>query len=343
VTAAAILAVDGGNSKVDLLLVGADGRLIGFRRGPTISHQQVGIAPGMQRLTALATQLAADSGLVRALPIADLGAYCLAGADFPAEIRALERALEGSGLASRTLVRNDTFAALRAGASRSWGVVLICGHGVNGAAVGEDRRVARFDAVGDISGDWGGGHALGQAALAAAVRAQDGRGPGTQLQRSVPRFFGRRSIGVLVRDLYYERVSNEQLGDLAPMVFEAAEREDAVARGIVNRLADELIAMAGALIRRTRLQQAGPEVVLAGGVFRTREPGFYERLEAGIRAVAPDAKLVRLEAPPVLGAAIIGLEALGLEDTDLERAEARLRADLGDQASHARAPLRSPQ
>jgi N-acetylglucosamine kinase-like BadF-type ATPase len=326
-TAAAILAVDGGNSKADVLLAAADGRLLGFRRGPTISHQQVGIAPGMQRLIALATQLAAEAGLSTALPIAEVGAYGLAGADFPAEVRALERALAATGLAGRTLVHNDTFAALRAGASRSWGVVLICGHGINGAAIGRDGQVARFDAVGEISGDWGGGHSLGQAALAAAVRAQDGRGPGTQLQRSVPRFFGRRSIGTLVRDLYYERLSPEQLADLAPMVFDAAEGEDAVARGIVNRLADELIAMAGALIRRTRLQGAGPEVVLAGGVFRTREPGFYARLEAGIKAVAPGATFVRLVAPPVLGAALIGLEALEY-GAGLGRAEARLRADL---------------
>ena len=325
---AAILAVDGGNSKVEVLLASREGALLGFRRGPTISHQQVGIAPGMERLIALATELAASSGISRALPIADLGAYCLAGADFAPEVRALEDALERTGLAKRTLVRNDSFAALRAGASRRWGVVLICGHGVNGAAIGQDGRVARFDAVGDISGDWGGGHSVGQAALAAAVRADDGRGPNTQLRRSVPRFFGRRSIGSLVRDLYYDRLSSEQLADLAPLVFDVAAEDDPVARAIVDRLADELIAMAGALIRRTRLQRAGPEVVLAGGVFRTREPGFYTRLEAGVRAVAPSAELVRIEAPPVLGAALIGLEAVDLAGDALASAEARLRAEL---------------
>src|SRR5438067_471006 len=132
---AAILAVDGGNSKVEVLLASREGALLAFRRGPTISHQQVGIAPGMERLIALATAVAAESGLPARLPIADLGAYCLAGADFAPEVRALEEALERTRLANRTLVRNDSFAALRAGALRRWGVVLICGHGVNGAAI----------------------------------------------------------------------------------------------------------------------------------------------------------------------------------------------------------------
>jgi N-acetylglucosamine kinase-like BadF-type ATPase len=331
--AASILAVDGGNSKADVLLATADGGVLGFRRGATVSHQQVGLEAGVERLSDLALSIAQDAGLSASLPLADVGAYCLAGADFPAEERKLQRGLEATGLAETTIVRNDCFAALRAGATRPWGVALICGHGVNGAAVGRDGREARFDAVGDISGDWGGGAGVGQAGLAAAVRSGDGRGPKSALEDIVARHFGRRSIGAVVRDLYYERTPYSRIDELSAVVFEAARDGDPVARGIVDRLADELIAMARALIRRTRLQQAGPEVVLGGGVFRTTEPGFYARLDAGIRAVAPEARLVRLELPPVLGAALIGLDALGLARSACARAEARLRTELAAKAA----------
>ena len=47
---AAILAVDGGNSKTDVALVAADGRLLAAVRGPSTSHQAVGMAAGMKRL-----------------------------------------------------------------------------------------------------------------------------------------------------------------------------------------------------------------------------------------------------------------------------------------------------
>ena len=331
---AAVLAVDGGNSKADIALAAQDGRLLGFGHGPTISHQQVGLEAGMARLVEQATTVARGARLdPDRRPIAAVGSYCLAGADFPAEVRLLERGIAGTGLAARSFVRNDTFGALRAGATRRWGVVLICGHGINAAAIGRDGRTARFDAIGEYSGDWGGGHGIATAGLGAAVRAGDGRGRATALEERVARHFGRRSIGAVVRDLYYERVPHERYDELAPLVFDTAAEGDVVARSVVDRLADELVAMATALIRRTHLERAEPEVVLAGGVFRTREPGFYARLEQGVRRVSPGASFVRLELPPVLGAALMGLEELGLDAADLERAEARLRSDLG---AHAR-------
>jgi N-acetylglucosamine kinase-like BadF-type ATPase len=328
VTRAAVLAVDGGNSKADVLLASATGEVIGFTRGGTISHQQIGLDAGMARLTELALAVDRGAGGTGSAPVADVGSYSLAGADFPAEIRLLERGIAATGLAPRTFVHNDTFGALRAGASRPWGVVLICGHGINAAAIGRDGRRARFDAIGEYSGDWGGGHGVAMAGLAAAVRADDGRGPRTALEDRVARHFGRRSIRAVVRDLYYERADHDTLDGVAPLVFAVAAEGDIAARSIVDRLADELVAMATALIRRTRLERAGPEVVLAGGVFRTEEPGFYARLERGVGRVSPAATLVRLSYPPVLGAALMGLEQLGLDEARLAAAEARLRAGL---------------
>lgn len=336
-TRAAILGVDGGNSKVELLLVAADGHILGYRRAETISHQQVGLEAGMNRLVRLAHDTAREAGIgdgpedggvdERNGALAEVGAFCLAGADFPAEVRRLRGALAATGLADRVVVENDTLAVLRAGASRRWGVGIVCGQGINGVAVGADGRIARFDGVGEISGDWGGATSVGQAALAAAARATDGRGSRTALTRLVPGHFGRRTVAALVRDLYYGRINADRLADLSPLVFEAATDGDAVARGIVDRLADELLVMIGALVRRTRLGRREPEVVLAGGVFRNRDVAFYRHLEAGIEATAPGARMVRLAVPPVIGAALIGLDALDLPAHVSGPSEARLRAE----------------
>jgi N-acetylglucosamine kinase-like BadF-type ATPase len=300
-----VLAVDGGNSKTDVTVVEEAGRVRAAVRGPTVSHQAVGLGEGMARLT----ELARRAGVSPEAP-AEVGVFALAGADYPSDIRTLERGIRGLGLAHEVVVVNDTMAALRAGSRRPWGVALICGQGVNGAAVAPDGRVARFDGVGDISGDWGGGGSLGMAAQAAAVRARDGRGPRTSLERLVPAHFGLGSVGAVVRALYDGRIEQGRLGELSPLVFEAAVAGDAVARGIVDRLADELGVMAAALIRRLRLGRLDPDVVLAGGVFRAEDPAFYDRLEATVLEAAPAARIVRLEAPPVLGSALLGLERL---------------------------------
>ena len=106
--------------------------------------------------------------------------YCLAGADYPSDIRLLRAAFDVAVPTASSLVLNDTFAALRAGSTRPWGIALICGQGINGAAVAPTGRRFRFAGVGDISGDWGGGTSIGQAGLGAAVRARDGRGPRTE-------------------------------------------------------------------------------------------------------------------------------------------------------------------
>jgi N-acetylglucosamine kinase-like BadF-type ATPase len=326
-TGAAVLAVDGGNSKADLALVAQDGSLIAAVHGPTISHQAVGLEAGMAGLLQLAAQCVPGPEPL-APPLAELGVFGLAGADYPEDVRLLRRAIEELGLTESTVILNDTFAALRAGTHRPWGVVLICGQGINAAAVAPDGRSARFDGVGEYSGDWGGGGGVGQAGLAAAVRGRDGRGPRTTLERLVPAHFGLASPVAVTKALYFGRIEEKELPFLAPVVFEAAVAGDAVARSIIDRLADELTGMARALIRRLRLGRLDPEVVLAGGVFKADDPLFHERLRAGILAAAPQASIVRLTAPPVLGAALVGLDRLAPGGAAPSGIEARLRSDL---------------
>jgi N-acetylglucosamine kinase-like BadF-type ATPase len=309
---AAVLAVDGGNSKTDIALVAADGALLATVHGPTTSHQAVGLEAGMARLVELVEEAARRAGLdPGARPMAEIGVHALAGADYPPDIRMLEKALAATGLTRRDVVVNDCLGALWAGAGDGWGIALVCGQGINGAAVAPDGRTARFDAVGDISGDWGGGTSVGMAGLAAAVRARDGRGPRTSLERSVPEHFGLSRPSAVTRAMYTGRVKEVRAGELSPVVFAAATEGDAVARSIVDRLADELATMAVALARRTGLTRSPTDVVLAGGVFRATDGAFYERIESGIRSVVRDAHLVRLDVPPVAGAALHGLELVG--------------------------------
>lgn len=327
-----LLAVDGGNSKADVVLVGTDGTLLAAVRGATISHQAVPLDEGVRRLTDLVATVRAAAG-IDAEP--GQAVYCLAGADYPSDIRLLRNAFGAAVLTKDSLVLNDTFAALRAGSTRPWGIALICGQGINGAAVAPGGQRVRFAGVGDISGDWGGGTSMGQAGLGAAVRARDGRGPRTELERTIPAAVGLTRPEAVTRAFYDGRLVEAGIGDLAPVVFATAAAGDAVARSIVDRLADELAVMAGALARRTGLTRLDPEVVLAGGVFRTTDAAFHAGLADRLRATIPAARIVRLAAPPVLGAALIGLDRLngGLRDPEVQT---RLRAAIEAWSATAR-------
>jgi N-acetylglucosamine kinase-like BadF-type ATPase len=192
-----VLAVDGGNSKTDVVIVAESGELRGRVIGPTVSHQVIGARAGADRLAELVADVQRHAGARRPR----MGVYCLAGADFPSDVRLIKRELRRVTLADEETVMNDTFAALRAGAEKGWGVVLICGQGINGAAIAPNGRVARFAGIGDLSGDWGGGGGLGEAALASAIRARDGRGPRTSLEQAVAAHFGRKTPEAVMLDM----------------------------------------------------------------------------------------------------------------------------------------------
>jgi len=322
-----VLAVDGGNSKVDLALVAADGRLLAAVRGSTISHQAIPLAEAERRLSGFLVLARAAAGLTGRDRLA-LAVACLAGADYPGDIRQLRSAFAETTGADDLLVINDTFAVLRAGASRPWGIALICGQGINGAAVSVDGRRIRFAGVGDVAGDWGGGTSVGQAGLAAAVRGQDGRGPRTALERTVPAFLGVGRPDQATYAFYTGRLDEARIGDLAPTVFATAVAGDPVARAIIDRLADELVVMAAALARRANLLRRDPEIVLGGSVFRTDDAAFHERLRAGLVAAVPAARIVRLASPPVLGAALLGLDRLAHSGATDPAVAERLRSGL---------------
>jgi N-acetylglucosamine kinase-like BadF-type ATPase len=330
-----VLAVDVGNRKTDLALIAADGTLIGAVRGPTASHQAVGLERGLDRLVELATRAAAAAGdpsatlaagarPAPATPIARVGAFCLAGADTPRDVRRLTRAIGRRGLVVDVLVRNDTDAALRAGAPDGWGVVLVCGEGFNCLGVHPDGRSIRFAALGTISGDWGGGYGLGMAALAAALRGRDGRGPRTALEQAIPAHFGLRRPLDVTYAIYEGRLAKRQVGELAPVVFAVARAGDTEARRIADHQADELAGAAVATIRRLRLVRADVPVILSGGVFRTDDATFQTRLRERIRAGVPRAQVAPLGVPPVAGAALLGLDRLAAPASARERLRTEL-------------------
>jgi N-acetylglucosamine kinase-like BadF-type ATPase len=304
-----LVVVDGGGSKIDAAVVASDGSVLGAARVVSSEHDGVGRAVHLE-LVATAVGLAGgDAGVaVDGRPLADLGVYCLAGADLPTDDRRIARWLGARGLTRTALVRNDTFAVLRAGTERNWGVAVVCGYGTNCSAVAPDGRTFRFPAIGALSGDWGGGTDLGAAALWHAVRAEDGRGEPTSLRALVPAHFGLRRVRQVVEGMYRGRIPEERIVELAPLIFRAAAEDDAVARRVVDRQADEVVAMGGTAIRRLRMSDLDVDVVLGGGVFRGEDPRFLDRIRDGFTTVAPRAQVRVLDAPPVVGAALLGLD-----------------------------------
>jgi hypothetical protein len=83
---------------------------------------------------------------------------------------------------------------------------------------------------------------------------------------------------------------------------------DPVARGIVDRLADEVVAMATVALNRLGLLAEETPVLLGGSILAARHPQLDDRIHELLAARAPKAVPRVVTAPPVLGAALLGLD-----------------------------------
>jgi N-acetylglucosamine kinase-like BadF-type ATPase len=314
----AVLAVDGGNSKTDMALVGADGSLISLVRGPLSSPQHLGVAGCLEALDLLLTEAIGE----HKGKVADVATLLLAGVDFPGEEDAVREAVVARGWARTVHVDNDTFAVLRAGTERGWGVAVTCGAGINCVGVSPDGRHARFPALGRITGDWGGGYDLGLTAVFAAARSEDGRGPRTSLEHAVPAHFGLEAPSKLAEAIHFGQIPERRVIELAPLVL-AEAADDAVAAEIVQRLAAEVVALARVALKRLGLMNDPAEVLLGGGVLQDADGDLLATIDRALREHAPNVTV-----RPTASAAIVGAALLGLDELDAgAEAQRRLRAE----------------
>ena len=300
-----VLAIDAGNSKTDVCVVSADGELLGSARGGPFRPAPGGCL-GRGRLRS-PPQLPTRCRRAGSVSVRHVAA-CLANADLPVEHEALEAAIAEAGWAPSYEVVNDTFALLRAGLDASRGVAVVCGAGINCTGVLEDGTTVRFAAVGHISGDWGGGGHLWQEAMWWAARAEDGRGPDTVLRKALPAHLGLSSMATLIEAVHLRALPEERCMELTPLLFSAAESGDEVAAGVVRRQAEEVVALAATAIRRLGATSAPIDVVLGGGVLTAGHRLLMGEITRLLADQVPLATARVVQAPPIVGAALLALD-----------------------------------
>jgi N-acetylglucosamine kinase-like BadF-type ATPase len=309
---ATVLGVDGGASKTHALIVHDSGQVLGFGQSGVANHQVEGLETALREIESAARQ-ALDQASATPAEVA-IGYFCLGGADLPEDYAMLTPALEALGLCQSVILKNDSLAALRAGLSRSWGVVVICGSGFNAAGRAPDGREIVLPGLGALSGDWGCGSDLSREMIRLVMRAWDGRGQPTLLTGLVLQALDAPSEAILLGRLYRKEIERQRVLDLVPVLFEAAEAGDDVARHLIVRMGLEVGVSAKTLIRRLDLP-ADVEIVLAGSVFKGKGSLLLDTITRTVLDSAPQARILRPRYEPVVGAALLGLDALGITPT----------------------------
>ena len=322
-----LLGVDGGNSKTDVIIADDMGQLRARVRGPGCSPDALGVSGFIDVLGPLVAAARRQAGL-HVHETIDAASLLIAGVDRPEQEQMVTRALEPLKLGRQLVVSNDTFAVLLAGSTHGHGVAVVCGAGLNAVGVTPDGKVGRYQALGELSGDWGGGYAVGLAALGAAIRGDDGRGTRTVLTALLCQRFAVDSPQAVAAAIHEGRLDSQALVDLSPLVFDAADNGDDVSCTIVDRVGDEVAAMAVAMLRRLRLTEGDTEVVLGGGLLQAGNSRLDARIQRLVHDAVSAAVLRVLDVPPVLGCARAALAKLDTPEREIAEALRVLRKNL---------------
>jgi N-acetylglucosamine kinase-like BadF-type ATPase len=300
-----VLAVDGGNSKTDVALLSASGPLLSWVRGP-------GSAIGALRAARLIGRLAGVAARRAGADLAAAHAACyLAGADVPWQVEERRAALDALGVFGSVSVGNDAWALLRLGAPASVPAVgVVCGAGLKCVArTGTSRH--EFPSLGWQTGDLSGaGDFLAREVVRVAARAEDGRGPETPLRDAVLAHLSVPSVRAVAEHLLTGELTEDRLGVLVPVVLDQALAGDPVAASVVGELAAEVGVTARAA-RRHLGGGPGWTLVLGGGLFADPAGRFLSAVRTATPGLEEEFTLAAVDAPPVVGAALLGLDHIG--------------------------------
>jgi len=313
--------VDVGGTKSHALVADESGRALGLGTGGAGNWEVVGYA-GLVATLQDVTEQALRMAAVSKPQLAGAG-FGIAGFDWSSQTEATREAIQSLGLAAPCAFVNDTIIGLIAGATQGWGVAVVSGTGCNCRGRNREGQEGRVIGGGPRFAEYAGASELVARGIEAVALAWTERAPATRLTEAFIHLTGASDAADLLEGLYLWRY--QLLAAAAPVVFQVAAQGDPVAQELVRWAGRELGSLAVGVIRQIGIEHLDFEVVLIGSMFKG-SPALTEAMSATVQAVAPKARLVRLTAPPVVGAVLLGMEQVGMET-------ARLRQTLIDSAN----------
>jgi N-acetylglucosamine kinase-like BadF-type ATPase len=305
------LGADIGATKTHTLIVDETGRALGFGESGPANHETVGYEGMFESLRNGLEHALRGAGLTKA-DITGAG-FGVAGFDWPSEYKDTDSIINRLGLDAKYKFVNDAVPGLVIGSDAGWGVVVVSGTGSNCRGWDRERkREGRVTGHGVLMGEGAGGTELMHRCMQLVGYAWSKRGPMTKLADAFIEHVGAKDLEDLIHGY---TIGAFPLGaEVAPIVFRVAAEGDTVARDLIHWAGCELGEMANAVIRQLEFENLSFDVVMTGSMFEGGDL-LVTPMRETIHKLAPKARFVRLTAPPVLGAVMLGMEASGYEVT----------------------------
>jgi N-acetylglucosamine kinase-like BadF-type ATPase len=301
------LGVDVGGTKSHAVIADSSGQVLGTGQGGPGNHEGVGI-DGFRRVLESIVEQALKSAGVRREQVAGAG-LGIAGYDWPSDYAPHQQVIDSLGLNAPYQFVNDAVLGLIAGAHDGWGISVVAGTGNNCRGRDASGREGRAAGVGHWTGEYGGGGDLTVRAIQAVWHAWTKRGPETHLTQRFLDYVGVRDALELVEGLSRGRFHLNSAH--APLVFEVANDGDPVAQECIRWMGRELAGLAIGVIHQLAFEALEFDIVLTGSMYKG-SPLIAEAMRETIHPIAPGARLIPLNAPPVVGGVLLGMEQVGV-------------------------------
>jgi len=302
------LGVDVGNTKSHALIADEQGNVLGFAKAGCGNHEVIGYDLFAELIQILVGEALTSAGISsRDIKAAGFG---IAGYDWPSQYEPLYKGIQPLELGGPVVMVNDAVIGLVAGAPQGWGIGLVAGTGSNCWGMDAHGRFGRMTGLSHLMDEGGGASSLVLWAMQAIGRAWTMRGPGTILTGIFLDQYGETEVIRLL-----ERLGNQEGlidANLAPLVIEAGEKGDAVALEIIQRAVESLSSLCVGVARQLNLFDQEIDVVLIGSVFKAGEI-VINPLNKCILADLPQARLNRLDCPPVVGGVLLAMKEARLK------------------------------
>lgn len=295
------LAVDGGGSKTDAVVIDETGTVVGWGRGGSLHHYYT---------TREAIQEALETCLDQALGDIEGGEFWISGLHHGGHIQELiakHGRVVGHAPAGEV---NMAFASVQ----REWGMVVLSGTGSFVFGLTPDGRARHFGGMGPILGDYGSAYAVGLYGLRAAFASRWTEARRTSLEKAIPVAYGLPDLKSLFDRVYGQGLSRREIAAAARVVDAEAEAGDKVARNCLLGAADELAALAFDVINELGMHDEQFPVIGVGSVAQ-KSRLWWERLCVRIHELAPAAEPLLPKVKPVVGGALLALKEMGVEWT----------------------------
>jgi N-acetylglucosamine kinase-like BadF-type ATPase len=304
-----VVGVDGGSTKTLAVASDLSGDLRGVGRGGCSNWEGPGVDAAAQVITEAAKEALRMAGATFAeVANAHMG---LAGVDWPEDSDRLRDALEKEGWTCPLAIENDAFLTIRTSSPEGHGVGAAAGSGVCCGIIQPSGETYFYGAFTDL----GGGIDINGKVMQAVLREEDGRGRPTAMTPALLEATAHATVTALAYDIH--RRGNwvaKRVTD--PVLFTCAAKGDPTAVDIVTDFGRELALCATNLIQRYELAEGEPAVVASGSLFMKTGPLMFGVFRAEVLKVAPKARLILSDHPPVMGAVRAALAGAGRGETD---------------------------